>query len=90
MTAVLTEKNFANAPIQEGDAGLILKPDGTFQIFTTGEIDPKGLTDVQMDQAIRLNCLALALTSEEIMEMLIRIVESEEMDGKRIQIGNTN
>jgi hypothetical protein len=58
---MLKLENIVSAPIEEGDAGIILKPDGSFKVFSTGAIDPKHLTNGQVDQGTKLIALSVAL-----------------------------
>lgn len=81
MKNLLTEKHLVNSPIENGDAGLILKADGTFQIFSTGEVNPDRLTDRQIDQGRKLNALALALAIPNVMHVLLQMADDPQIVG---------
>lgn len=78
--------NLLDTPIQEGDAGIVLKPDGTFRIFTTGEIDGENLTSAQHEQGRKLIALSLALKHEQIMDVLYAMSEDPRIVGEGITI----
>lgn len=61
-------ENIVSAPIEQGDAGVILKPDGSFKIFTTGHIDAANLTEAQMQQGERLMALIYVLNDPTLIE----------------------
>jgi len=76
VTALITTENVLTTPIQRGDAGIVLKPDGTFQVFSTGEIDPETLTDAQIDQGRKILALAYALKNPAILDQLYMASET--------------
>lgn len=59
--------------IQLGDAGVIFTKDGGFYCFTSGAVDPEGITDVQADQAVAIHALRTALRTPGIMAMLVKM-----------------
>lgn len=59
--------------IEWGDAGVIFTKDGGFYVFSSGDIDPDNLTDVQADQAVAINALKIALKAPGIMAMLVKM-----------------
>lgn len=59
------------SPIAEGDAGIVIKADGSFQIFTTGTIDPRAMTESQIRQGQLLMALATALNTPELLQVLL-------------------
>lgn len=79
MSPLFTAANLATQPIQDGDAGFILRKDGSFQIFTTGVIDPNALTARQQEQGELLMMLAVAVKSPQI-HALLRDITSEVTD----------
>lgn len=91
MKNLLTLKNVALAPIETGDAGVILKPDGSFQIFSTGSLEADNLTPAQMEQGMKLNALALALSVPQIMDVLLRMTTDPDIVGEPgIELGAVN
>lgn len=69
--SLLTLENITTAPIEEGDAGIILKADGSFRIFNTHkDIAANELTEGQLAQGRRMMALAVALKYPEVMQAL--------------------
>lgn len=71
---MITEKNIMQGPAQPGDAGIVLKPDGSFSVFTIGDMT-EPLSPEQIKQGRTLMALAYALQTPEIMATLERAVE---------------
>ena len=70
----LTLDNLTPKPIEEGDAGIILKPDGSFQIFNTHKhIDGTNLTPEQLRQGRILLALATASAHPELLDVLLEV-----------------
>jgi hypothetical protein len=82
MKNLLKLENIVMAPIKEGDAGVILREDGTFQIFSSGKIDPENLSQGQVEQGRKLNALALALSLPQVMEVLLRMADDPAIVGE--------
>jgi hypothetical protein len=77
-----TAKNVTAEPISEGDAGIILKPNGEFQIFNCHDnIDPNNMTDVQKEQGMKLIALATALKYPQLIGMLIEFADQNTTQG---------
>jgi hypothetical protein len=80
--ALLNLLQVTATPIEEGDAGVILKKDGTFQVFNTHtDLDPKNLTEMQIQQGRMILGLTIALKVPEIMEKLIELALDESANG---------
>lgn len=90
MHALLGQSQLLSSPIQEGDAGIVLKPDGTFQVFSTGKIDPNNMTEAQLEQGEKLVALSLALSIPEVLNMLKTMANDPEIVGKTMDLGRTN
>lgn len=86
----LSVENLPTGPIVDGDAGIILKADGTFRIFTTGEINPEALTPAQEEQGRKLMALATALSVPQLMHMLIEASRELGADEPIVDIGATH
>jgi hypothetical protein len=87
--ALLGTQNFADAPIQEGDAGLILRKNGDFQIFNThASIDPENLTDRQREHGDILRAFSLALQIPNVMELLKAMSNDPAIIGATIEKGS--
>lgn len=72
--ALLTAANLVSSHIQQGDAGVVLRSDGSFQIFQThGPVTPGSMTEEQKMQAGKLLALSVALRSDAIMQHLMYI-----------------
>lgn len=82
MQNLLTLENIVSTPIEEGDAGIILKRDGTFRVFTTGEIEAAKLTDTQLNQGMKLQALALALAVPQMMNVLMQMAQDTDIVGE--------
>jgi hypothetical protein len=84
----LTLENVVSAPIEDGDAGIILKADGNFKVFSTGiEGD---LTPAQIAQGKKLMALAVALKFPEVMAILERMASDPAVVGEGIDLGSLN
>lgn len=69
--ALLQQEQLMVTGIEEGDAGLILKKDGSFHLFNTHkDIDQSALTERQVEQGKILLSFSVALQSPQIMELL--------------------
>lgn len=88
--SLLTRENIVSSPIQDGDAGIVLKPDGTFQVFSTGRIDGENLTSEQELQGQKLMALAVALKFPQVMSLLLDMANDPEIVGAGIDLGKTN
>jgi hypothetical protein len=80
--ALLSLLQVTATPIEEGDAGVIIKKDGSFQVFNTHmDLDPKNLTEMQIQQGRMILGLTIALKVPEIMEKLIELALDESANG---------
>jgi len=82
---LLTLENTVTSPIEHGDAGVILKPDGTFKVFSTGVDGP--LTPAQEAQGRKLIALSIALRYPEVMMVLERMANDPAIVGDGIDTG---
>lgn len=74
MQHLISSKTMAKSPIEDGDAGLILRKDGTVQIFNCFGDEAREIEDFtaeQIETHRRLMALLVALSSSEIMSTLI-------------------
>lgn len=86
----LTLDNITPKPIEEGDAGIILKPDGSFQIFNTHRhIDGANLTPEQLRQGKILLALATALAHPQLLDVLMEASNDPDIM-LQINYGNLN
>lgn len=90
MHALLGQSQLLASPIEEGDAGIVLKPDGSFKVFSTGKIDPDNMTESQMEQGERLVALSLALSIPRVLDMLKTMANDPEVVGQALDLGRTN
>jgi hypothetical protein len=73
---MFTEKNLVKGPIENGDAGLVIKQDGTALVFNTFNIaDPETVTDEQIETMKNLAALSFALSQPTVMAQLKNAVE---------------
>ena len=86
--SLLTLENVLSAPIEHGDAGIIIKPDGSFKVFATGvEGD---LTPEQMQQGEILVALSVALKFPQVMEVLKNMARDPALVGDGIDTSNAH
>lgn len=90
--SLLNQSNLVATPVQEGDAGLILRKDGSWQIFNChANMDPEKLTDRQREQGETLLAFAVALQLPEIMDILKKMANDPAIVGDAvIDYGVTN
>lgn len=75
--------DFVKSPVEQGDMGIILKADRTFQIFATG-IDHTNLTAAQREDGEKLIALAVALKHQPIMDVLLSMSRDPEIVGHEL------
>lgn len=81
----ITEKMYLRTPVSEGDAGIILRANGEFHIFSSGVVPgTTELNEAQMAQAEKLIALALALSIPSVMDALIALSKDEAVLSKDI------
>ncbi len=86
--SLLTLDHVTNQPLTAGDAGIILKEDGTFRIFNLHEnIDPQNVTDTQKMQMKKLMALAVALQVPQVMDLLYECASDPEIVGSVLDLG---
>jgi hypothetical protein len=86
--SLLTLENVVSAPIEDGDAGVILKADGSFKVFSTGVSGE--LTPAQIEQGKKLIALSIALRYPEVMAVLERMANDPALVGDGIDLGTIN
>lgn len=69
--AIIERENVQRPTVEEGDAGIILKADGSFRIFNT-IADPTRLTPAQRETGKKLIALATALQDPVILDILMQ------------------
>jgi hypothetical protein len=69
--AIITRENIQPPTIEPGDAGIILKTDGTFRVFNT-IADPANLTPAQLELGRKVLALAAVLKDPVILDLLIQ------------------
>ena len=86
MDALLKSENVNyKFEVEEGDAGIILKKDGTFRVFNThANLDPKALTPRQIEQGKQILGLSAALQLPELMEILVNAASDPTLFKKTI------
>lgn len=72
--SLITNTNIMTSPIAEGDAGIIIRKDGSYQMFNTHErIDPRNMTPIQELQGGILIALSTALNTDGLIKQLLDI-----------------
>lgn len=89
MTALLTQSHLLEAPIGEGDCGIVLKPDGSFRVFSTGEVGTN-TNQVQMDNMMKVMGFALALQVPPLMQILLDAVQDPDIVEHVLDVGKPN
>jgi hypothetical protein len=77
---LFSRENLLPNPVAKGDAGVILKADGSFQVFNTSDIDPENMTTRQIEQGTALIAFAAALKYPAVMEGLLALAERHTPD----------
>lgn len=62
---------------EAGDAGLIIKPDGTFAIINSFDADPAKMTPEQAETIKKLRALCVPLRLPQVMDMLEGVANDE-------------
>jgi len=66
--------------ISEGDAGIILKEDGSYQVFNLhADLEADNLTPRQIEQANILLGFTMALKFPQIMEVLYKLSKDDRL-----------
>jgi hypothetical protein len=83
--SLLTGPQVTATPIEKGDAGIILKKDGTFQLFNTGDINPDApLSAFQEEMGMKLIALSIPLVHEPVMKMLLEMANDPLIVGEKV------
>lgn len=91
MNALLTLKQTTATPVQEGDVGIILKKDGSYEVFNThAGFDPENMTEDQMEQGAKLLALTVALRYEAVMNVLRNMANDPAIVGQPVELGTPN
>ena len=84
--ALLSQEHVTSGRIEEGDAGVILKKDGSFQLFNTHEsISSDSMTERQIEQGRTLLAFSVALQVPAVMEALNQFVTEITDTGKVVE-----
>lgn len=80
---MLNHESLVAAPVQENDAGVLLKADGSFKVFTTAKYgaDPEAWPDWQRKQGRTLQILAFVLAQDGLLEQIGEAVDQLEAMG---------
>jgi hypothetical protein len=74
--------------IEPGDAGIILKGDGTFQLWNTfKDIAPENLTPHQIEVGKILMGFAAALKLPQIMQVLHTVANDKNIFSETVDVG---
>jgi hypothetical protein len=91
MPPILRLSNLSQVRIEENDAGIILKPDGSVRVFTTGEIDGNNLTPAQQEQGERLAVIMAVLGNNALFTAIYnQLVEAEAAGEDLLDLGKPN
>jgi hypothetical protein len=72
MSALIDQTNLTFPKFEDNEAGITLKADGTFIIWSTFK-DPSHPTEQQIKQMESLTAFAAALKLPQIMDVLVRV-----------------
>lgn len=64
----------ASTPIQEGDAGIIIRANGKIEVFSTGNVDISNLTEAQNTQAILIAAICNAVQNDAVLHDLVELL----------------
>jgi hypothetical protein len=87
---LIGNENLQPPEIMEGDAGVVLKLDGTFRIFQTSVIDADNMTERQIEQGNQILGIAAALRVPELMATLIDAAKNPELFEKVVTLRRTS
>ena len=85
--ALLNKTNLTNRPIQKGDAGIVLRADGSFDIFNCFEFtgEPIVLTPHQLETGEKLLALTIPLRVPEVMRLLQSMAHDPDIVGEPLE-----
>jgi hypothetical protein len=70
----------APSPIEPGDAGLVIKADGSVQVFNTFSIEnPEDVSDAHVETMRKLAALTYMLHQEQVLNTVIEAIERVEL-----------
>ena len=76
---ILKLAHITSVRIEEGDAGVIVKADGSIRVFTTGAMEGR-LTAAQEDQTEKVMVLVAVLSDEELYAAVLGHVAEHSAD----------
>ncbi len=86
MTVLIDQTNIAMPKFEDGDAGIILKADGTFRVWNTIK-DPTHPTEAQLNQGRILLAFSAALQLPQIMDVLLTVANDPAVFNETVDIG---
>jgi len=88
MTALLDQSNVTLPQFEEGDAGIILKANGSFVVWNTHKnINPETMTEKELWQGKALMAFAAALKIPQIMDVLMQVATDPQVFDQVISTG---
>ena len=87
MSALIDQTNLAPPSFEKNQAGITLKPDGTFVIWSTFE-EPSHPTTLQTKQMSQLMGFAAALKLPPIMDVLLQVANDPAIFANLINTGS--
>jgi hypothetical protein len=89
VTALIDQTNLAIPKFEDNEAGITLKADGTFVIWSTFK-NPGNPTEQQLKQMQSLMAFAAALRLPPIMEALLQVATDPAIFSQTTDIGPTH
>jgi hypothetical protein len=86
VTALIDQTNLQFPRFEDGDAGIILKADGSFRVWNTIK-DPGNPTPYQLEQSRILLAFMAALKLPQIMDVLFQVASDPEIFPKVVEHG---
>lgn len=86
MPALIEQSNLAIPKFEKGDAGIILKSDGSFVVWNTFE-DPANPTARQIEQGEALLAFSAALKVPQLMDVLLNVAKDPAVFDQTVNVG---
>ena len=86
MNHLFSLENTTPTPIEDGDAGIILRKDGSFRVFNTHKnITAENITERQIEQGMILMAFGVALKNPAVMRVLFELSQDPRIVGDIVE-----
>lgn len=80
---LINRENIGPPTVVEGDAGIVLKPDGSFRIFNTIDFS-KPLSPESRELGCKLLVLAAVLNDPDLQQKILDVVPADLIQGMKL------